>query len=142
MSGKSTAEMKTAAGGANESKHALRVSGKVDGGLIQLGSASQVVVLLRNDDIKPLTVGEISLYPSSNISASVSQNQCSLEPVESGAVCALAINVKGLQAGKFRVEMLVKHDGRSRLITAHDLWSLARSTVDLERFVCEDVRTS
>lgn len=96
----------------------VAVQPKIDGGSIALGSSSQVVVLFRNDSAKPITAGDINLYPSSNVSASVSQNQCSLTPLESGAVCAIALTVKGLQAGKYRIEMLVKHDGRSRLLTA------------------------
>lgn len=96
----------------------VAVKDKIEGSAIALGSASQIVVLFRNDAIKPVVAGEISLYPSSNVSASVSQNQCSLTPLESGAVCAVALNIKGLQAGKYRIEMLVKHDGRSRLLTA------------------------
>lgn len=94
------------------------VQPKTDGGSIALGSSSQVVILFRNDSAKPITAGDINLYPSSNVSASVTQNQCSLTPLESGAVCAIALTVKGLQAGKYRIEMLVKHDGRSRLLTA------------------------
>lgn len=93
------------------------VTPQVDGGTVALGSSSQVVILMRNDDIKPLTIGDINLYPSSNVSASVSQNQCSLTPLEAGAVCAIALNVQGLQAGKYRIEVLVRHDGRTRLTT-------------------------
>lgn len=96
----------------------VTVNSKVEGGAIALGSSSQVVVLFRNDSIKPVLAGDISLYPSSNVSASVSQNQCSLTPLDTGAVCAVALNIKGLQAGKYRIEMLIKHDGRSRLVTA------------------------
>lgn len=96
----------------------VAVVDKVDGGAIALGSSSQVVMLFRNDAIKPVVAGDISLYPSSNVSASVSQNQCSLTPLDTGTVCAVALNIKGLQAGRYRIEMLVKHDGRSRLLTA------------------------
>ena len=96
----------------------VAVESKIDGGAVALGSSSQVVLLFRNDSAKPITAGDISLYPSSNVSASVSQNQCSLTPLESGAVCAIAVTVKGLQAGRYRIEMLIKHDGRARLLTA------------------------
>ena len=34
-----------------------------------------------------------------------------------GADCAIAISVKGLQAGPWRVAMLMRHDGRSRLVS-------------------------
>ena len=96
----------------------VAVNEAVDGGDVALGSTSQVVVLLRNDGIRPITVSDINLYPSSNVSATVSQNQCSLTPLEQGAVCAIALNIQGLQAGKYRIEMLVRHDGRTRLITS------------------------
>lgn len=94
------------------------VAEKVDGGTVALGSSAQVVILFRNDDAKPLTAGDISLYPSSNVSASVSENQCSLTPLAPAAVCAVALTVKALQAGKYRIEMLVRHDGRSKLLTS------------------------
>lgn len=106
------------AGGGGKSGDLVAVEAKVDGGTVALGSSSQVVVLFRNDDIKPLNLSDISLYPSSNISTSVGENQCALEGLAPASVCAIAINVKGLRAGKYRIEMLVKHDGRSRLLTA------------------------
>lgn len=89
----------------------------IDAGAVALGSASQIVVLLRNDDTKPLTLGEISLYPSSNVSATVSENQCDNEPLAPQAVCAIALSIKGLQSGRFRVETLARHNGRARLLT-------------------------
>lgn len=94
------------------------VEAKVDAGDVALGSASQVVVLFRNDDTKPLNLGEINLYPSSNVSAAVAQNQCEGEALAPEAVCAVAFSVKGLQSGKFRIEILARHDGRARLLTA------------------------
>lgn len=93
------------------------VSDAVDAGAVTLGASSQVVVLFRNDDTKPLKMGEISLYPSSNVSASVAQNQCNAEALAPQAVCAIAFVVKGLQIGKFRIEILARHDGRARLLT-------------------------
>ncbi len=116
------------------------VTPQVDGGTVALGSASQVVILLRNDDIKPLTVSAIDLYPSSNVSASVSQNQCSLTPLESGAVCAVALTVQGLQAGKFRIEVLIKHDGRTRLSTA-TVSGDVESSGDASRDMINDVES-
>lgn len=106
------------AGGGGKAGDLVAVEAKVDGGTVALGSSSQVVVLFRNDDIKPLNLSDINLYPSSNISTSVGENQCALEGLAPASVCAIAINVKGLRAGKYRIEMLVKHDGRSRLLTA------------------------
>ncbi len=93
------------------------VSDKVDGGTVPVGASSQVVVLFRNEGGQPVETGEIQLYPSSNVSASVSLNQCITEPLSAGAECAVAISIKGLQAGAWRAEMLMLHSGRSRLVT-------------------------
>ena len=94
------------------------VEPNVDGGSIPNGATSQVVVLFRNSGARPVEVGKINLYPSSNVSASVSLNQCAGAPLTAGAECAVAISVKGLQAGAWRLEMLMLHSGRSRLVTA------------------------
>ncbi len=93
------------------------VNAEIDAGDIALGSSSQVVVLMRNDGSKPIVSGEISLYPSSNVSASVAQNECIKISLAPGAVCAIALSIKGLQPGRFRMEMLMRHDGRKKLVT-------------------------
>ncbi len=93
------------------------VSEKVDAGGVALGASAQVVVLFRNDDGKPLKTGAINLYPSSNITASIGENQCAAEAIQPGEVCAISIQVKGLQQGKYRIEMLMRHEGRTKLIT-------------------------
>lgn len=97
----------------------VAVEAKIDAGAVALGSASQVVVLMRNDGTKPITSGAISLYPSSNVSANVGENECISAPLPPGAVCAIALSIKGLQPGKFRVEMLMRHDGRTKLLTSN-----------------------
>ncbi len=94
------------------------VKEEVDGGSIPIGATAQVVVLFRNEGAQPVQTGQINLYPSSNVSAQVSLNQCGQEVLASGGECAIAISVKGLQAGQWRVEMLMTHTGRSRLVTA------------------------
>ncbi len=94
------------------------VESNIDGGSVPVGATSQVVVLFRNEGAQPVQTGKINLYPSSNLSASVSLNQCSVEALPSGAECAVAISIKGLQAGAWRLEMLMLHSGRSRLVTA------------------------
>lgn len=94
------------------------VNPNIDGGTIPLGSSAQVVVLFRNEGAQPVETGKINLYPSSNISANISLNQCETEALPSGAECALAISVKGLQAGAWRLEMLMLHSGRTRLVTS------------------------
>lgn len=94
------------------------VESNIDGGTIPLGASAQVVVLFRNEGARPVETGKINLYPSSNVAASVSLNQCSMEALPSGAECAIALSVKGLQAGAWRLEMLMLHSGRTRLVTA------------------------
>ena len=94
------------------------VDAAVDGGQITVGASAQVVVLFRNDSGRPVQTGAIQLYPSSTVSASVSLNQCSAEPLPAGASCAVALSVKGLQAGSWRIELIMRHSGRSRLVTA------------------------
>lgn len=94
------------------------VQANVDGGTIPTGATAQVVVLFRNEGSQPIETGVINLYPSSTVSGSVSLNQCNLEPLAPGADCAVALSVKGLQAGPWRMEMLMSHSGRSRLVTA------------------------
>ena len=90
----------------------------IDGGQITVGATSQVVALFRNDSGHPLTIGAIQLYPSSTVSADVTLNQCSDQQLEASAVCAVSMSVKGLSAGAWRVEMLIRHSGRARLATA------------------------
>lgn len=94
------------------------VEASVDGGAIPIGASAQVVVRFKNDGAQPVETGVINLYPSSNVSSSVSLNQCSTEPLPAGAECAIALSIKGLQSGQWRVEMLMRHSGRTRLVTA------------------------
>lgn len=106
------------AGGANVGGDLIPVQPTIDGGQISVGATSQVVVLFRNDSGRPLQAGAIQLYPSSTVSANVALNNCNQEELAAGAVCAVSISVKGLQAGSWRVELLMRHSGRARLVTA------------------------
>ena len=92
------------------------VEASVDGGILPLGATSQVVIRFKNDGGQPIESGFVRLYPSSTVSATVSMNQCELEALSPGAECAVALSVKGLQPGQWRVEMLMSHSGRSRLV--------------------------
>lgn len=94
------------------------VESNVESGEIPTGASAQVVVRFRNDGGKDVETGLIQLYPSSTVSAEVFMNQCEDEPLPTGAECAIAVSVKGLQAGPYRVEMLMSHSGRARLVTA------------------------
>lgn len=107
---------RTTAGGSGAGL--VAVTGGVDGGVIPTGATAQVVVRFRNDGSQPVETGLIRLYPSSTVSAEVSLNQCAEGALPSGAECAIALSVKALQAGPWRVEMLMSHSGRTRLVTA------------------------
>jgi len=105
---------RTATGAAGDLK---AVADKIDAGDVVVGSTAQVVVLFRNDDGKPLKTGAINLYPSSNITAAIGENQCAAAAIQPGEVCAISIQVKGLQVGRYRIEMLMRHEGRTKLLT-------------------------
>ncbi len=94
------------------------VAPTVDGGTIPTGATAQVVVRFRNDGSQPITTGLIRLYPSSTVSANVALNQCQEESLAAGAECAIALSVKALQSGAWRVEMLMSHSGKTRLVSS------------------------
>jgi hypothetical protein len=96
----------------------IAVEEDVAAGSIPVGSTAQVIVRFRNESARPIEFRDVRLYPSSTISADVGVNECAQEPLTSGAECAIIISVKGLQPGNWRVEMLVRHTGRARLVTA------------------------
>jgi hypothetical protein len=105
-------------GGGGGADGLVPVLATVDGGTIPVGATAQVVVRFRNDGSQPVETGLIRLYPSSNVTATISLNQCQEEPLNAGAECAIALSVKGLQAGSWRVEMLMSHSGRTRLVSS------------------------
>lgn len=89
-------------------------------GDITVGSTNQVVVKFRNDSGQELKVGNINLYPSSTVGSEVALNECmtTKDTLPVGAECAIVISVKGLKIGNWRVEMLVRHDGKSKIVTS------------------------
>jgi hypothetical protein len=93
------------------------VEEQIDGGAIPTGASAQVVVRFRNEGSQPVQTGTIRLYPSSTVSAEITMNQCAEEALPLGAECAIALTVSGLQLGPWRLEMLMSHSGRSRLVT-------------------------
>lgn len=90
----------------------------IDAGSVPVGSTSQVIVRFKNESARPIEFRDINLYPSSTISSAVGVNECATEPLASGAECAIIVSIKGLQPGSWRTEMLIRHTGRSRLVTA------------------------
>ena len=89
-------------------------------GDITVGSTNQVVVKFRNESGQEVRVGNINLYPSSTVGAEVSLNECmtAKEAMPVGSECAIVISVKALKIGNWRVEMLVRHDGKSKIVTS------------------------
>ena len=94
------------------------VESEIDAGEVTVGSVSQIVVRFRNDSSKEIKVGQINLYPSSTVSASIGLNECSKDPLPTGAECATVVSVKGIKSGNWRVDMLVRHDGKTKIVTA------------------------
>lgn len=94
------------------------VEAKVDAGEIDPGTNNSMIVQFRNESGTDIEFKDVKLFPSSNVTASTVSDQCSSEPLQSGATCAIVMEVKGLQAGTFRVEVLARHTGRSRLATS------------------------
>jgi len=114
------------------------VDDNIDAGTVTLGSSSQVVILLKNESSKPIKTDNISLYPSSNVSATVGENECGKRALPPEAVCAIAMSVKGLQLGNFRVEMLMRHDGKSKLVRTTVAGDVD-SSGDIQRDVINDI---
>lgn len=106
-------------GGAAAGDGLKAVESEVKAGEITVGSSSQIVVKFRNESAKDVMVGPVNLYPSSTVNAEVGLNECGGKTaLASGAECAVVVLVKGLKTGNWRVEMLLRHDGRSRIVTA------------------------
>ena len=116
------------------------VETQVDGGTIPIGATAQVVVRFRNEGGQPVKTGVIQLYPSSTVSSTVASNQCNTGELPSGAECAIALSVKGLQAGPWRAEMLMAHSGRTRLVTA-TVSGTVESSGDASDKLTSDVET-
>lgn len=114
------------------------VDDNIDAGTVTLGSSSQVVILLKNESSKPIKTETISLYPSSNVSATVGENECGKNSLPPEAACAIALSVKGLQLGNFRVEMLMRHDGKSKLVRTTVAGDVD-SSGDVQRDVINDI---
>ena len=129
-----------AAVGSGSGAGLVPVESQIDGGKIPIGATAQVVVLFRNEGGQPVQTGVIQLYPSSTVSATVASNQCNTGELPSGAECAIALSVKGLQPGPWRVEMLMAHSGRTRLVTAA-VSGLVEASSDSSNRLTSDVQT-
>ncbi|MBU6236014.1 MAG: choice-of-anchor D domain-containing protein [Alphaproteobacteria bacterium] len=96
----------------------VAVEPKVDAGTIDPGTNNSLIVQFRNESATEIEFKDMKLFPSSNVTAQITSDQCSSEPLQPSAQCAVVMEVKGLQSGAFRVEVLARHTGRSRLVTA------------------------
>lgn len=115
----------------------VAVEPDLDLGSLTLGSTSQAIVRFRNDATQAVTFGEINLYPSSNISTTVSLDQCKTAPLQFGGECAIVLSVKALKSGPFQAEILIQHSGRSKLITASVKGSVEASDKDTDQALGE-----
>jgi len=96
----------------------VAVDAKVEAGTIEPGTNNSVIVQFRNDSTSDIEFKDVKLFPSSNVTATLVSDQCSTEPLDASAQCAVVMEIKGLSDGAFRVEVLARHTGRSRLVTA------------------------
>lgn len=97
----------------------VAVEPNVNGGEVGVGASSQVVVLFRNEDTENIEFENVELYPSSNISARVFNNECKKRPLTPAGECPIIVTVQGVQSGSYRVAMVVGHSGRSRFKTSN-----------------------
>jgi len=109
---------RSASGSSAISGGLIAVEEEVDGGSIAIGAAANVVTLFRNEGTRPIEVGKINLYPSSTVSSNITLNQCAKGALPPLADCAVVVSIKGLQEGAWRVEMLMSHNGKSKLVKA------------------------
>ena len=88
---------------------------EVDGGEVAAGQEAQVIVLLRNNSNAPIALDRIEMAPSSNISARMIRNQCGQAPIKPNVECAVTVGIKGETTGKFRLGLLIYHNGKTQL---------------------------
>lgn len=115
----------------------VAVDPDVDGGDITIGATSQVMVLFRNDSGQPIDIGDVLPYPSSTVSATVSLNDCAQHTLAPGSVCPIGLQVKGLSAGRWSVELLMRHSGRSKLVTARASGDVEAGEDQADRFISD-----
>ena len=114
----------------------------ITGGQITVGATAYVVALFKNGGTAPVNVKGINLYPSSTVTATVSLNKCAEAPLPPEAECAVTVAVTGLQAGAWRVEILLDHDGRTRLATAAMTGDVAGSVSDVDDRIRPDIEAT
>ena len=94
------------------------VQDSIVAGKVAVGTTAYVVTVFQNNGTQPVKTLGVNLYPSSGVAAQGNLNKCAEEPLPPEGQCAITVAVTGLQAGAYRVEVLIDHDGRSRLAKA------------------------
>lgn len=94
------------------------VAPTIQGGKVAVGATAYVVVMFKNQGSSSVKIGTVNLYPSSTVTAQIALNQCADADLPTDAQCAMTIAVMGRQSGSWRVEVLVNHEGRSKVATA------------------------
>jgi hypothetical protein len=115
---------------------------KFEGGKITVGATAYVVATFKNSGSAPVKVTGINLYPSSTVTANVNLNKCAGDPLPPEAVCAITVAVTGLQLGAWRVEVLLDHDGRTRLATAALVGEVEGSLAQKDEQIKADVEAA
>lgn len=129
-----------ASGGAARSGPDLSaVSPAITGGSITIGATAYVVALFKNNGSEPVEVQGINLYPSSTVTAQVSLNKCAEAPLPPEAECAVTVAVTGVKVGAWRVEILLDHNGRTRLATTAMTGDVAASAEATQQAVGLDI---
>ncbi len=103
----------------NTSRDLVPQRENIDAGTLEPGGTKEIVTLFKNESGSDITITRVELIPTSNVSAEINLNQCQDGALESGVECAISVSVIANQSGRFEVNVLVNHDGRSRLTTAN-----------------------
>lgn len=114
----------------------------ITGGQVTVGSTTYVVAVFKNPGTSPVNVTGINLYPSSTVSAEVNLNKCAEAPLPPEAECAITVAVVGIQPGAWRVELLLDHDGRTRLATAAITGTVSGSAATEDDVVKADIEAT
>lgn len=132
---------RAAAGSAAASGGLIPTEEEFDAGELSLGATSQVVTLFRNEGGRAVKIKGVKLYASSTISAEISQDNCSIGPLPSGAECPIIISVKGLKTGSWNIQMLLGHDGRSQLTKTSVTGTVAAGSATDDQNVLSDIES-
>jgi hypothetical protein len=115
------------------------VTAEIDAGSLEIGTSAQVVMRFKNEGSDAISIREVNLYESSNVTKDIRLNQCSQEAIPPSAECAIIISVRGQQDGDFRIEALIRHTGPSRLSTSVIRGSVEAAEEEEEGQISSDI---